>query len=115
MSQRAVVPVLGCPTMKKSGMRPPPAPARAPASERGSGCPSAKLVIAPQRDEVAVEVLAERLHLGSEAPAQLERERLVGGARLGEDDLAPDGAQRLAAQRTRRERLDRRLHGARSS
>jgi len=57
----------GCswPTMKKSG--------NLFCDARGPTDCSAELVIAPERDEVAAEIVAQREHLSPEAAAQFER------------------------------------------
>src|SRR4051812_7543472 len=72
-SQSAVVPHLACPTMKKSGTR--------PRTAAGAEACSVEAVIAPELDEVPLQVLADRLHLGLEAAAQQVRELRVGRRR----------------------------------
>src|ERR1700730_2744311 len=57
-------------------------------SPRPLGAGSVKLLIAPQRDEVAPQILAQRHDLGLEEPAQLLHELLVWGRRLAVDELA---------------------------
>src|ERR1035437_10339769 len=47
-------------------------------ARRGPSRPSVELVVAPQRDQVAVEVLADRHHLGLQPPPQLAHEPLLG-------------------------------------
>src|SRR5271166_368607 len=91
--------------MKKSGSRAPwPACAQ-------SG--SADIAISPQAEQVAVEILAQRRHLVTEALAQLDHIGLVEGRRLGEDDVALGRVEGAAAQPRRRERLDRALQRSR--
>src|ERR1700761_6982348 len=90
--------------MKKSGAR-----WRAPASLRGA---SLEVCIAPLLYEIAIEVLAERLDLSLEAPAKLERERVVGRTRAG-SLRAVVRRQRAPAKPLRGDRLDRGLQRAR--
>src|SRR5947209_5818819 len=103
ISYSAVVPLLCWPTTKKSGILP-----------RWScrGC-SVEVVIAPQRDEVAAEVLADCHDLMLEAPAQLEHQGLVGGRRGTVHDAPQSHAQYLASKPPRRQRLQHRLCGSR--
>src|ERR1700729_764747 len=77
-SYSALVPLLGCPTMKKSGTR-----------------GSVEAVIAPERRKVAVEMLAERHHLALEAAPDLPHQLLVGRRHVAEDQLPLRGLQRL--------------------
>src|SRR6266566_9175688 len=103
ISYSAVVPLLCWPTIKKSGTLP-----------RCScrGC-SVGVVIAPQRDEIATEVLADGHDLMLEAPTQLEHQGLVGGRRGTVHDVPLCHAQHLASKPPRRQRLEHRLRGAR--
>src|SRR5438270_2266039 len=80
--------------MKKSGVR-------------TSG--SAELIVAPQAHQVAAEVLAQRDHLGLEAAAQLEHERLVDRLGLREHGATADPPEGAAADPARYDRLDRGL------
>src|SRR5437763_1909177 len=73
-SHVAVVPSLAWPTMKKSGTRPRWAGG-------GLAARSADALIAPERDEITPQVLAESLDLGLEAAAQEGHELLVGRRR----------------------------------
>src|SRR5437773_7463142 len=100
-SHSAVVPHFACPTMKKSGTR--------PRTAGGVAVCSVEAVIAPERDEVALQVLADRLHLGLEAPAQLEHELLVHRLRLAVDGPLLDGVDQVAPQAPWSDLLDRAL------
>src|SRR5271155_2396314 len=71
---------------------------------------SGETVIAPQRHEVAFEVLAQREHLCLEAVAQLQHQARIGRLRLAEEDAVSNCHRRLAAQLPRRERPGRALH-----
>src|SRR6478752_4562053 len=64
-------------------------------------------VVAPQRDQVAVQRLAQRHDLRLEAAAQLEHELLVRRAGSLEHDLPPSGAKRVAAQLLGRQGVQR--------
>src|ERR1035441_9382888 len=56
-------------------------------------CDSADTIIAPQRHEVAIQVLAQRHNLGLESATQLQHEPLVGWRRLAGHDPAPGPAE----------------------
>src|ERR1700733_12390216 len=105
ISYSAVVPHFGCPTMKKSGTRPPACPLSASSPE---------VLIAPQADEIAVEILAQGEHLGLEAPSQLEHQPLVRRWRLAEDHALAQCLQPAVTQPLRGQRLDRGLGHART-
>src|SRR6202035_3240591 len=90
ISYSAVVPLLACPTMKKSGTL-----CRRP-SRAAAG--SLDAVIAPETDEIAFEVLAEGHDLGLEAPAQLPREALVRGRRIDIHQAPLGGRKGISAQ-----------------
>src|SRR6202020_3084583 len=81
------------------------------ADASGTAGVSVDAVIAPEADEVAIEVLAERFDLSFEAPAQLVHQLGVDRWRGGALH-AVDGGDRSMARATRRQRLDRRLDGA---
>src|ERR1019366_817934 len=126
ISYRAVVPLLGWPTMKKSGTLPwgaaicvstaaTPRPltvcdrAAEPSSREDSG----DAVIAPEGNEVPVQVLAQREHLTPESVTQLEHQigvRLLG---LGDHEAALNRFERGSADPLWHERLERRLCGSR--
>src|ERR1019366_5027720 len=126
ISYRAVVPLLGWPTMKKSGTLPwgaaicvstaaTPRPltvcdrAAEPSSREDSG----DAVIAPECNEVPVQVLAQREHLTPESVTQLEHQigvRLLG---LGDHEAALNRFERGSADPLWHERLERRLCGSR--
>src|ERR1700730_10396669 len=91
--------------MKKSGTR------RCEAGTGASG--SAEAVIAPQRHEVTVQVLAERDYLVRKAPPKRERERVVRRGRLAMDEAPLRESERASAGIARRDRLQRRLGGPR--
>src|SRR3954447_8948868 len=95
----AVVPLLGWPTTKKSGTR-------APGARAGSAV-SVKVLIAPQRDEVAADVLPERGDLVLVAAPQLAHELLVRRRGLAVDDLALERVVQAPAHGLGRERAAR--------
>src|SRR2546423_14324804 len=105
ISYSAVVPLLGWPTMKKSGNR---VPARLPLARA-----SAETIVTPQRYQVAPEVFAERHHLGLEAASQRDHELLVDGGRVGIEDALLRGPHKPLAQPLGSHALDRLLerHG----
>src|SRR5438132_983684 len=90
--------------MKKSGMR--------AAVALPSPAPSDDAVIAPQRHEVAREVLAQRDDLALEARAQLLHERLVRWRGLAPHRAPHTAVVGSAAQSARAQRLARRARGA---
>src|SRR6201999_1641511 len=59
---------------------------------------SVESVVAPEVDQVAIEVRAQRLDFALEADAQLAHQLLVRWMWLALDDLAPRRAQGFAAQ-----------------
>src|SRR5438876_11863258 len=75
---------------------------------------SVDAVIAPQRHQVAAEVLADGHDLMLEAPAQLEHQGLVGGRSGTVHDVLLRHAQKLAPKPPRRQRLQHPLRSTRA-
>src|SRR4029077_18382229 len=81
-------------------------------ARRGSRA-SADAVIAPQRDEIPIEVLAQKKDLTLEAAPQLDREAFIGRRRSAVQDALLSELQRGTPELFRREGLQRRLRGSR--
>src|ERR1700751_6426816 len=101
MSYRAVVPLLGLPTMKKSGN-----PGR---TSLDSARASVEVLIAPEADEVASQIFTQGDDLRAEAMTQLRHELGVFGCRLSVYEPVLRRSQGVAAKPARCQRLDRRL------
>src|ERR1700730_4459010 len=97
ISYNAVVPDLAWPTMKKSGSL------LTVAAE--ASCRSADAVIAPERDEIAPEILAQRFDLALVAPAQLEHELVVWRMGIAVEHPIARRDERAASKTPRRQRL----------
>src|SRR4030088_2043380 len=91
--------------MKKSGTRMRCAAGRAAVS--------LDIVIAPEREQIALQVVTERDDLGLEAAAQLPHERPIGLLGIAEHEATLRQPQRASTHPSGRERLDRPLDACR--
>src|SRR5436305_2896128 len=87
--------------MKKSGNR--------VAGSLASARVSAEIIVTPEADEVAAQVLAETHDLGLEAAPQRQHELLVHGLGIRIQQALLRGADQMMAQPPRRHALDRLL------